>query len=269
MPALTAAYFAATRRVSFQTLHRIIQARRRDNTHPPGRIPRFRRHTEWLDTAGTPRYTGGANCFLTSPVTMHDAAHQLDALCIYCGSRPGEDPEFLAAARQLGRRLASDGIDLVYGGAKKGMMGAAADAALDAGGDVIGILPGGLASREKAHTELTELHVVDSMHQRKAMMERLSDGFIALPGGLGTLEELCEVTTWAQLGIHRKPVGLCNVNNYFGGFLAFLDHAVDCRFLPPEHRDLLIVDDNPDQLIERMSQFEPFLDKTWLDESQI
>lgn len=200
---------------------------------------------------------------------MTDQQHELNALCLYCGSRPGNNPRYCEVAARLGEQLAQRGIQLVYGGASEGMMGAAADAALQAGGDVVGILPAGLASREKAHVELTQLHVVDSMHERKAMMERISDGFIALPGGLGTLEELCEVTTWAQLGIHRKPVGVCDVENYFEGFLSFLDHAVDTGFLPPQHRQLLIVDDEPGTLLDEMAQFEPFIERTWLDESQI
>lgn len=193
----------------------------------------------------------------------------LEALCIYCGSRPGTDPEFRRRATELGRLLADNEVDLVYGGASQGMMGAVADAALDAGGRVIGILPGGLASKEKAHDGLSELHIVDSMHQRKALMEKLSDGFIALPGGLGTLEELCEVTTWAQLGIHRKPVGVYNIAGYFDGFLAFMDHAVEMEFLPQKHRRLLLVDDNPRKLLGKMDDFEPFLDRLWLDESEI
>ena len=191
------------------------------------------------------------------------------SLCIYCGSRPGRQPEYRRRAAELGRLMADRDIDVVYGGASQGMMGAVANAALDEGGDVIGILPGGLASREKAHTDVTELHVVDSMHERKAMMERKSDGFVALPGGLGTLEELCEVTTWAQLGIHRKPVGVCNVDGYFDRFLAFLDDAVEQQFLTEDHRRLLIVDEDPQRLLDKMADFEPFLEGTWLDESQI
>lgn len=191
------------------------------------------------------------------------------ALCIYCGSRPGARAEFRNAAASLGKLLAAENIDVVYGGASQGMMGAVADAALAAGGRVVGILPGGLASREKAHQRLSELHVVDSMHERKALMAKKSDGFIAMPGGLGTLEELCEVTTWAQLGIHQKPVGVCNVDGYFDGFLAFLDHAVEMEFLTEEHRRLLIVDERPQRLLEKMNAFQPFLDRTWLDESEI
>ncbi len=194
---------------------------------------------------------------------------KFNAICVYCGSRPGTDPAFRAAAASVGEEFAHRDIDLVYGGSSKGMMGTAADAALDADGRVVGILPGGLASREKVHGDVTELHVVDSMHERKAMMEDISDGFIALPGGLGTLEELCEVTTWAQLGIHQKPIGVLNVNGYFDDVLAFLDHAVDKEFVSAEHRRLLIVDDEPAQLLDRMADFEPFIDKIWLDESQI
>ncbi len=194
---------------------------------------------------------------------------KLNAICVYCGSRPGTDPAFQTAAASVGNQLARRDIELVYGGSSQGMMGAVADAALDTDGRVVGILPGGLASREKVHSDVTELHVVDSMHERKAMMERRSDGFIALPGGLGTLEELCEVTTWAQLGIHQKPIGVLNVNGYFDDILAFLDHAVDHQFVSGEHRQLLIVDDDPARLLDRMADFESSIDKVWLDESQI
>lgn len=179
------------------------------------------------------------------------------------------DPVFARAAADLGRCMARRKIDVVYGGGAHGMMGIVADTTMEKGGRVIGILPAGLASREKANEGVTELHIVDSMHDRKAMMERMSDGFIALPGGLGTLEEICEVTTWAQLGIHQKPLGILNVGGYFDHFLAFLDHAVTMGYLDPDHRRLLIVDDDPDGLIDAMSAFEPYLKKIWLDESEI
>ena len=194
---------------------------------------------------------------------------KLQALCVYCGSRPGTEPAFCQAATAMGEALARRDIDVVYGGSSAGMMGAVADAALQEGGQVVGILPKGLASKEKAHAHLSRMHVVDSMHERKAMMEKLSSGFIALPGGLGTLEELCEVTTWAQLGIHQKPVAILNVDGYFDGFLSFLDHAVDMGFLSADHRRLLIIDDDPDALVDKMAAFTPFLKKIWLDESQI
>ncbi len=193
----------------------------------------------------------------------------LEALCIYCGSRPGARAHFRETANKMGELLAGEGIDVIYGGSSRGMMGAVADSALGAGGKVVGILPGGLASREKAHRQVSKLHVVDSMHERKALMAKLSDGFIALPGGLGTLEELCEVTTWAQLGIHQKPVGICNAAGYFDGFLAFIDHAVQMEFLTEEHRRLLIVDEDPEVLLDKMRGFEPFLERVWLDESEI
>ena len=193
----------------------------------------------------------------------------LQTLCVYCGSREGLNPSFTAGAVELGGLLAQAKIDVVYGGSSQGMMGAVANAALENGGRAIGILPGGLASREKAHQHLTEMHLVDSMHERKALMEKLSDGFIALPGGMGTLEELCEVTTWAQLGIHRKPLGILNVDGYFDSFLAFLDHAVEMGFFEEEHRQLLLVDDDPAQLLAKMEAFEPFLTRVWLDESEI
>lgn len=194
---------------------------------------------------------------------------KLDSLCVYCGSSPGNRDEFTAAAVSLGRFFAREGIDIIYGASSWGMMGALADAALDAGGLVTGILPRGLASKEKAHPNLTELHLVDTMHERKALMEKLSDGFVALPGGLGTLEELCEVTTWAQLGIHRKPIGVYNVAGYFDGFFQFLDHAVESGFLSSEHRELLITADAPSELLESMRGFEPFVKRIWLDESEI
>ncbi len=193
----------------------------------------------------------------------------LDSLCVYCGSRPGRQPMFINAARSMGRALSQRTIDLVYGGGAVGLMGAVADTVIDEGGRTIGVLPEGLASREKAHMGLSELHIVSSMHERKAKMAELSQGFIALPGGLGTLEELCEVTTWAQLGIHQKPIGIYNVDGFFDGFLQFLDHARDQGFLSDAHRQLLLVDDDPQALLDQMVAFEPTLERVWLDESQI
>ena len=193
----------------------------------------------------------------------------LDSLCVYCGSRPGEQPIFMKSAQRMGHALADEGIDLVYGGGAVGLMGAVADAVLERQGRVVGVLPEGLATREKAHLGLTKLHLVSSMHERKAKMAKLSQGFIALPGGLGTLEELCEVTTWAQLGIHQKPIGILNVDGFFDGFLAFLDHACQMGFLSDAHRRLLLVDDDPLSLLESMDRFQPYLERVWLDESQI
>lgn len=193
----------------------------------------------------------------------------LKAICVYCGSRTPTNPNHLDTAKALGHLLAEQNITLVYGGGGTGMMGAVADAQLAAGGKALGIIPAGLASKEKAHRSLTEMLIVETMHQRKSLMAKKSDGFIAMPGGLGTLEELCEVTTWAQLGIHQKPVGILNADGFFDGFLQFLDTAVDAGFLPENHRGLLLVDDNPQGLLEKMQNFRPYLEKVWLDESEI
>src|SRR3546814_750650 len=152
-------------------------------------------------------------------------------LCVFCGSSDGARPAYRDAAHALGKALADAGIGLVYGGAAVGLMGAVADGALARGGEVMGVLPRSLADRELAHPGLTQLHVVGSMHERKAMMAKLSDGFIALPGGLGTFEELFEIWTWAQLGYHRKPVALLNVDGYYDGLLSFLDHPVREAFV--------------------------------------
>ena len=159
--------------------------------------------------------------------------------CVFCGSRPGVRPAYTAAAEELGRLLANRGIGLVYGGASVGLMGAIANAALAAGGEVIGVIPRDLVRREVAHTALGDLRVVDTMHQRKARMAELADGFLVLPGGYGTLEELLEIVTWAQLRLHAKPVILINTLGYWDGLLAFLDSAVAAGFLKPQNRALL------------------------------
>ena len=171
-------------------------------------------------------------------------------LCVFCGSSPGNKPEYLAAAQQLGTALAKAGIGLVYGGAQVGLMGAVADAALAAGGDVIGVIPRHLVERELAHEGLTTLHEVGSMHERKAMMADLSDGFIALPGGVGTFEELFEVWTWGQLGEHHKPCALLNLDGYFDRLIAFLDEVAAARFLKQQTRDMLIIASTPAEVID-------------------
>jgi uncharacterized protein (TIGR00730 family) len=165
----------------------------------------------------------------------------------------------------MGRLLATTGRRLVYGGGRTGLMGALADAALGAGGEVIGIMPRHLVEREVAHVGLTELHVVASMHERKALLSELSDGFLAMPGGLGTLEELFEVWTWGQLGLHRKPYGIFEVNGFFAPLLSFLDHAVSEGFIRQEYRDLLVVDTDAGALIERMEAMHPPALPRWLD----
>tara|TARA_R110000765_G_scaffold228285_3_gene331952 strand:- start:633 stop:1223 length:591 start_codon:yes stop_codon:yes gene_type:complete len=180
----------------------------------------------------------------------------MKSICVYCGSNPGRDPEFVTAARAVGSRLARVGLDIVYGGGQVGLMGEVADAALDAGGRVIGVIPEFLALKEIAHLDLSELYVVQSMHARKAKMAHLSDAFIALPGGIGTMEELFEIWTWGQLGQHRKPVGLLNVHGYYDDLVAFLDKMADQNFLAADHRASLMVADRIDDLLEAFRGYE-------------
>ena len=174
------------------------------------------------------------------------------SVCVFCGSNPGRRPEYLACAADLGRTLASREIRVVYGGARVGVMGALADAVLAAGGEIVGVIPGLLVEAEVAHSGLTELRVVDSMHERKAMMAGLAEGFMALPGGLGTLEEFAEIVTWAQLGLHAKPTGLLNLLGYYDGLLRFLDHATEERFVRPDHRDMILAGPSAPELLAAM-----------------
>jgi uncharacterized protein (TIGR00730 family) len=189
----------------------------------------------------------------------------LHTVCVFCASSPGVHPVYVERAAAMGRFLAESGRRIVYGGGRTGLMGALADAALLAGGDVIGIMPRHLVEREVAHIALTELHVVASMHERKALLAELADGFLAMPGGLGTLEELFEIWTWGQLGLHRKPYGILEVDAYFAPLLTFLDHAVVEGFIRQEYRSLLVVDDDPRGLIERMEAMHPPALPKWLD----
>jgi len=189
-------------------------------------------------------------------------------LCVFTGSSPGARPDYAAAAESLGRELATQGIGLVYGGASVGLMGAVADATLAAGGEAVGVIPEALVAREVAHTGLTELRVVASMHERKALMAELSDGFVALPGGLGTLEELFEVLTWTQLGLHRKPSGVLNVAGYYDALIAFLEHAVRERLLREEHRAALLVDDRTTLLLDRLATALPPPVPKWIGRSE-
>jgi uncharacterized protein (TIGR00730 family) len=174
----------------------------------------------------------------------------LNAVCVYCGSSLGVDGVYLNATKILARTLAARGIRVVYGGASVGLMGALADTALEAGGEVVGVIPQQLVDREIAHPGLTELHVVGTMHERKALMAELSDAFVALPGGIGTLEELIEVYTWSQLRLHDKPLGVLNVAGYYDGLAAFLDHAVTEGFLPAAQRARLLAAGEPDALLD-------------------
>jgi uncharacterized protein (TIGR00730 family) len=190
------------------------------------------------------------------------------SLCVFCGSSPGARPEYTVAARQLGTSLARRGIRLVYGGARVGLMGSLANAVLHAGGEVSGVIPEGLLPREVAHTKLQDLRIVTTMHDRKALMADLSDGFLALPGGAGTLEEFFEVWTWAQLGIHRKPCGVLNVHGYFDGLLDFLDRAVDERFLRLEHRVMVLVDNDVERLLEQFEGYRAPSVAKWIDRDE-
>jgi len=188
------------------------------------------------------------------------------SVCVFSGSSPGAGPEYLAAARTLGEELANRGVVLVYGGASVGLMAAVADAALAAGGKVTGIIPRHLADKEVAHRGLSELRVTSTMHERKALMAELSDAFVALPGGFGTLEEFTEILTWSQLGLHAKPCGVLDVADFYRSLLAFFDHAVAERFVRPEHRALVLVDTEPGQLLDAMQAWSPLSpgDK-WID----
>jgi uncharacterized protein (TIGR00730 family) len=190
-------------------------------------------------------------------------------LCVFCGSAAGARPEYAGAAREVAAELARRRLGLVYGGGSVGLMGVLADAALAAGVEVIGVIPRPLASRELAHTGLTELRLVDSMHERKATMASLVDGFIALPGGFGTLEETLEILTWSQLGIHRKPVGVLNTAGYYDSLVRFLGHAVDEGFLRRDYLDLFLVAGAPAELLDCLTSWRPpAIPRAWLSPSQ-
>ncbi len=188
--------------------------------------------------------------------------------CVYCGSSAGSRPEYLEAARILGREFAARDIRLIYGGGNVGLMGCLADAVLDAGGDVIGVITEALAKVEVAHQGLPDLRVVPSMHERKFLMADLSDGFIALPGGLGTFEEIFEAMTWCQLGVHQKPCGALNVCDYFAPLMGMLDHAVSERFVHPMHRELLFVASDPRVLLDQLAVLKPPKTPKWLERNE-
>lgn len=190
--------------------------------------------------------------------------YPINRLCVFSGSSPGKQAAYADAAIALGKELVKNGIGLVYGGGNVGLMGIVADTVTTAGGDVIGVIPEFLAKKEVAHDQLTELHIVESMHERKALMSELSDGFIALPGGIGTFEELIEVLTWQQLGIQSKPCALLNTCDYFEHLLKQLDHAVSEKFLKPVHRDMLIVASTPRQLLEMIMSYSHSHTDKWI-----
>jgi len=191
----------------------------------------------------------------------------LKSVCVFCGASPGARPVYHEAAERLGRSLAERGLTLVYGGGAVGLMGVVADAALAAGGEVIGIIPQSLERAEIGHKGLTRLEVVDGMHARKARMAELADAFIALPGGLGTLEELFEVWTWGQLGYHGKPLGLLEVDGFYARLTDFLDHLVAERFVREQHRAILQISESPAELLQRMEAWRPSAAPKWVDRS--
>lgn len=192
----------------------------------------------------------------------------MKSICVYCGSNFGDRDSYLEAAQHLGTELAKRELTLVYGGGNVGLMGAVADSVLAAGGKVIGVIPQALVDQEVAHTGLSDLRVVGSMHDRKLLMADLSDAFIALPGGLGTLEEFCEVATWTQLGFHQKACGLLNIEGFYDGLLSFLDHATLEKFIRPEHRSIVLTGATPAELIEKLNQFEVPMVQKWIDRNQ-
>ncbi|KPJ89119.1 MAG: LOG family protein [Spirochaetes bacterium DG_61] len=178
-------------------------------------------------------------------------------ICVFCGSSPGGNPGYLKSAQKLAHVLVKRKIGLVYGGSRVGIMGEIAKAVLEKRGEVIGVIPKNLLAKEVAFTDIPELRVVETMHERKALMMELSDGFIAMPGGLGTIEEFFEVLTWAQLGIHTKPCGLLNVCHYYEKLLDFLDHVVSEKFIEAAHRSMLLTDDDPDRLLKKFKHYRP------------
>jgi uncharacterized protein (TIGR00730 family) len=185
-------------------------------------------------------------------------------ICVYCGSSPGRLPQYREAARLLGYEIAERGLGLVYGGASVGVMGAVADAVLEQGGQAIGVIPSSLATKEVSHSGLDELIVVNSMHERKAKMAELSDGFIALPGGWGTIEEIFEMLTWAQLGFHEKPCGLLNIASYYDYLFAFLENAIEQRFVKEEFRPMIMIEQTADTLLDRFQHYRAPKVRKWI-----
>lgn len=189
-------------------------------------------------------------------------------ICVFCGANAGNDESYRAAAERMGRLMAEHGYELVYGGGSVGLMGVIADAALAAGVRVTGVIPKQLALKEIMHEGLTDLHIVGTMHDRKALMADLSDAFIALPGGFGTLDELFEILTWGQLGEHTKPVGILNIRGYFDRLLSFIDHTISEQFVKEKYRDLYHVDEDPEKLLFAMKSHQPPKTRKWIDLSQ-
>ncbi|HYM01287.1 MAG TPA: TIGR00730 family Rossman fold protein [Blastocatellia bacterium] len=199
---------------------------------------------------------------------MNREPRKLRRICVFCGSSNGNDPVYAEAALKVGRLLARSGIAVVYGGGDIGLMGVVADAALDARGEVIGVIPHALVDRELAHHRLTKLHVVESMHERKALMADLSDAFILLPGGYGSLDEFCEAITWLQLGIHRKPCGILNVNGYYDSLIAQFDRSVEDGFVRRSHREVLVIETEPKALLDRLSDAPVIEEVKWIKDEE-
>ena len=194
--------------------------------------------------------------------------NQLTSICVYCGSSTGRLEAYAESARTLAESLVKRNIKLVYGGASIGIMGMVADHVLTLGGQAIGVIPKALAHKEVIHQNLTELHVTQSMHERKMRMAELSDGFVALPGGIGTLEELFEIWTWAQLGFHKKPCGILNVEGYYDALIQFLNHIQAEQFVQQHHRNMLIVESHPEKLLDRYITYQPAVTKQWVNKDE-
>jgi uncharacterized protein (TIGR00730 family) len=193
----------------------------------------------------------------------------MEAVCVFCGSREGSHPSYAESARDMGKELARRGLGLVYGGGQVGLMGAVADAVLEEGGEVVGVIPEALVAREIAHVGLTELHVVGSMHERKKLMADLSDGFVALPGGYGTLEEFLEVLSWAQLSIHEKPCALLDVDSFWKPLSALFDQVVAEGFVHPDHRSLVLTERDPRALLDIMERYRPPETRKWMGRREL
>nr|WP_295899951.1 TIGR00730 family Rossman fold protein [uncultured Bdellovibrio sp.] len=188
----------------------------------------------------------------------------MKSICVFCGSSAGAQPEYMTAARNLGKTLAANKITLVYGGASVGLMGAVADEVLAHGGHVIGVIPKILSTKEVAHLGLTDLRVVDSMHSRKALMAELSDGFIALPGGFGTFEELCEIVTWSQLGLHQKPIGVLDVLDYYKPLKELVNKGIEEKFIREQYKDLVVFANSSEELLQKFSTYQPLDVPKWI-----
>ncbi len=186
-------------------------------------------------------------------------------ICIFCGSSPGSEKSYQQEAESFGELLVDKGYEMVYGGGSTGMMGFIANACLAKGGKVTGVIPSFLVAKEVGHNGLTEIIEVESMHERKQKMADISDAFVAMPGGMGTMDELCEIVTWSQLGLHTKPIGVLNINSYFDPFIKFMDHMVSQRYLSVVNRKIIVSDKNPEELLKKMQNYDPPVAEKWLD----